>query len=633
MFQNKSLSAVTSNLLFRGVGDVNLDFNFNPKDFIEIGEGEIIYQSGDPSDCLYLIIEGEIKLKIPGGVSSPFILRKANNDFFGEKEVQENTVRKSSAVAEKDTLIYLIRKNDLNSMVQRSKELGYNLLGYLKEDNETETDKKGKVFNGLIKKLSEKPFFKSEDKKSVEETKNVNSEVIGNNEEETKNETESDYEAELKEVSEEINETKVIYEVEAEIKNERNFEDLDYSNEKPDSDLKTDDKKSDPEKTNLPPTSLIDAFLKIFSDINSAELFISISEAISDLLNAEKGKLYIIDAETDELRTRIKIGTEHSDLSIKFSGNLFSESVNEDKIIIINYPSEEQLTLANLDSGVEVKNLIICPIKDNQSKIIGVLQLINSKKGKFDPDDEKLISELSPLIALAIDNSAYIQDLIHSDRLISLNKMANFLIHDINNPIVTIKQYSEHIKKQSISNEIKLILDMIVEQANCVVDLVQTTLGYSEGKALSNPQPIMLTSALDYILSMLAEYVESRNVKLFKKFEGDGWVNLDKKEFYQACFQIAKNACDAMPQGGNFYIITRREGDKIRIEFKDTGLGIPGSIKDRIFEPFMTHGKKQESGLGLAIAEKIIKEHNGMIWAESDLGEGAVLIIVLPVLD
>ena len=206
-------------------------------------------------------------------------------------------------------------------------------------------------------------------------------------------------------------------------------------------------------------------------------------------------------------------------------------------------------------------------------------------------------------------------------------------MHDIKNPIVTIKQYSEHIKKQGVSKEINLVLDMIVEQANCVVDLVQTTLGYSEGKSISNPQPILLSNALNYILSMLAEYVESRNVKLFKKFEGDGLVNLDKKEFYQACFQITKNACDAMPQGGNFYVITKREGDKIRIELKDNGLGIPDSLKDRIFEPFMTHGKKQKSGLGLAIAEKIIKEHNGMIWTESDLGEGAVIIIVLPVLD
>ena len=633
MFQNKNLSAVRSNILFKGVSDTNLNFNFNPKDFIEIGEGEIIYQSGDPGDCLYLIIEGEIKLKIPGGVSSPFILRKSNNDFFGEKEVQENSVRKSSAVAEKNTLIYIIRKIDLNSMIQRSKELRYNLSGYLKEDNEIETNKKEKVFNGLIEKLSEQQFFNSENNISINETKNAEPEVNEITEEETKNETESNYEEEISEVSEHTNDTKAIYDDKAEVINDRNIEDLDSIDEKPNPDIMRDNKKSDPEKTNLPPTILISSLLKIFSDINPEELLISISDAISALLNAGKGTLYIIDAETDELRTRIKTGTEYSDLSIRFSGNLFSESVNEDKIINLAYPLEEQLTRANPTSDEEVKNLLISPIKNNQNKMIGVLQLINSNKEKFDFEDEKLISELSPLIALAIENSAFVKDLIHSDRLISLNKIANFLIHDINNPIITIKQYSEHIKKQDVSNEIKLVLDMIVEQANCVVDLVQTTLGYSEGKSISKPQPIMLTNALDYILSMLAEYVESRNVKLFKKFEGDGLVNLDKKEFYQACFQIAKNACDAMPHGGNLYIITRREGDKIRIELKDNGLGIPDSIKDRIFEPFMTLGKKQESGLGLAIAEKIIKEHNGIIWAESDLGEGAVLIIVLPVLD
>ena len=94
-------------------------------------------------------------------MSSPFILRKANNDFFGEKEVQENSVRKSSAVANKNTLLYIIRKIDLNSMTQRSKELRSNLLGDLKEDKETEANKKETVFNGLIGKLSEQSFIKS----------------------------------------------------------------------------------------------------------------------------------------------------------------------------------------------------------------------------------------------------------------------------------------------------------------------------------------------------------------------------------------------------------------------------------------------------------------------------------------
>jgi signal transduction histidine kinase len=633
MFQNKNLSAIRNNALFKGVNDANLNFNFNPKDFIEKGEGEIIYQSGDPGDCLYLIIDGEVKLKIPGGVSSPFILRKANNDFFGEKEVQENSIRKSAAVANKNSLLYIIRRIDLNSMTQRSKELRYNLLGDLKEDKETEANKKETVFNGLIEKLSEQSFIKSENNILEEKINYEEPEVIGNAKEETNPEPELNYETELLETSELKNDTEAIYENDPAIKEPLSIEGFDNSLEKGTIAIEAENKNSDPEQTNLQLPFLINALRKIFSDINPEEIFISISEAISTLLNVQRGILYIINTETNEFRTRERTGIEYSDLSLKFSGSIFAESVNEDKIINLTNPSEEQLSLINPTPGQKINSLLIFPIKNKHGKIIGVLQLINSNKGGFESEDERLLSDLSPLIALAIENSDYVQELLHSDRLRSLNKIVNFLVHDIKNPIVSIKQYSEHIKKQDVSKEINLVLDMIVEQANCVVDLVQTTLGYSEGKSISNPKPILLTHAMDYILSLLAEYVESRNVKLFKKFEGDGLVNLDKKEFYQACFQIAKNACDAMPQGGNFYIITKRDGDKIRIELKDNGLGIPGSIKERIFEPFMTHGKKQKSGLGLAIAEKIVKEHNGIIWAESDLGEGAVFIIVLPVLD
>jgi signal transduction histidine kinase len=598
MLQNKNLAAVKNNIIFKGVSDSNLNFNFNPKNFQEIGDGEIIYKSGDPSDYLYLLIEGEIKLKIPGGISSPLILRKLSNDFFGEREVQENTIRKSSAVADKNSLLYLIRKSDLNSMIQRSKDLRSNLLGDIREDDETDANKKETVLDGFIENLSEQPLFKSENNEVIEKPNLTEPEITGEAEAEANNEAELIYNAELPEVN-----------------------------------IDDDSVNKHPVQTDYPLPEILKALRKIFSELNPEEIFNSIPEAIAALLNAESVMLFTINTETNELRTRNKSGTEYSDYSLKLAENLYAESINENRIINLTNPSTEQLELVYSTSVEAIKNLLISPIKNNGDKIIGVLQLVNCNKEGFAPEDEKLISELSPILALAIENSIHVQDLIDSNRLTSLNSAANFLINDIKNPIITIKQYSEHIKKQGVSKEIDLVLDMIIKQANCIVDLVQTTLGYSEGKAMSNPQPILLTNALNYILSLLAEYVESRNVKLFKKFDGDGLVNLDKKEFYQALFQIAKNACDAMPQGGNFYIITKRDGDKIHIELKDNGFGIPDSIKARIFEPFMTHGKKLSSGLGLAISKKIITEHNGKIWTESEHGEGAVFIIVLPVLE
>ena len=294
MSQNKNLSAVRNNALFKEVSDTNINFNFNPKDFIEIGEGEIIYQSGDSSDYVYLVIEGEIKLKIPGGSSSSFILRKSNNDFFGEKEVQENSVRKSSAVADKNSLLYIIRKIDLNSMTQRSKDLRYKLLGNINEDIKTEANKRETVFNGLIEKLPEQSFFKSDNNEPIEKTNHSEPKVIRDAEEETNNETELNYEAEPPGVSEIKNDSEVIYENEPEMKNPLNIESLGNNEEKLDIPIDEENKKSDPGQTNLPLTSLISAIQKIFSDLNPEEIFISISEAISGLLNVERVILYII---------------------------------------------------------------------------------------------------------------------------------------------------------------------------------------------------------------------------------------------------------------------------------------------------------------------------------------------------
>ena len=83
---------------------------------------------------------------------------------------------------------------------------------------------------------------------------------------------------------------------------------------------------------------------------------------------------------------------------------------------------------------------------------------------------------------------------------------------------------------------------------------------------------------------------------------------------------------------GKIYVKTEKDLDNIKVEFKDTGAGIPYSIQSNIFEPFMTHGKENELGLGLTIAEKIIKDHGGSITIESNLGEGTSVTISLPII-
>jgi len=138
---------------------------------------------------------------------------------------------------------------------------------------------------------------------------------------------------------------------------------------------------------------------------------------------------------------------------------------------------------------------------------------------------------------------------------------------------------------------------------------------------------------MDDTLGLLAEYVESRNVGLYKKVESNINVKLDKKAFYQACHQIAKNACDAMGESGNIYITAKQSGDLVNIEFRDTGPGIPDDIKPQIFKPFKSFKKENGTGLGLTIAQRIVRDHGGELTVESSPEQGATFIISLPVFD
>ena len=172
---------------------------------------------------------------------------------------------------------------------------------------------------------------------------------------------------------------------------------------------------------------------------------------------------------------------------------------------------------------------------------------------------------------------------------------------------------------------------MLLEQLTQVADLVQTTSSYSEGKAVLRTLNVSLNNTLNDYAERISTYVESRNCKIASSFDKDVTIKLDVKEFYQCYLHIVKNACDAMPDGGNISVVTKREDRKIKISFSDKGLGIPEGFKDKIFEPFMSYGKKEGTGLGLSITKKVVEAHNGTINVQSSLGEGAVFTIILPV--
>ena len=676
MFQNKNNSELETNILFEGVSPEQLLSLTNPKNIIGKKEGDIIFQKGDPTDQVYLLIEGIVKLKFTEPDGTNIYIQRSENTFFGETELLEKTQRKSSAVADTDCRMYTFNFNELKALIKANKKILQNLY-----NNKTIDISEKDFFAGTkdliehkddlsdLAKTTEKlsPYFNVEEKQSggkaeeiIPANENIFDSII------TKEETDEELPDESTESNKEIKEEDSIDANYSSNPIEDNFsfndEDIipgeiltDEPQKPADTIVSTfeedilketkEDEKEDEEiqaiierpRADTTFTDYYEKILKatqnIFSKLTVDEAADAIAESSAELVNAAGGVLYLVEKDSEELKAKILSDNSIKDIRIKFTDGLQGTAILEKRTIILDNPQKEKNFNPVIEdlTGIKIKNALYYPLLTKSEEPVAVLELFNSSRGKFDSREIELINAISPSILKAIDNSKLVEILTQQKKILTLGEISSLISEDILGSLLKIKHYTSLIKKKTNSSEINKALDLQIEQVNSIANFLKLTDAYAHGKNVIMQSTIKVSDALAQILSFLAEYVESRNVVIYKKTDADAIINADINALYQACYQIAKNACDAMPEDGKIYVTTEKDGDFIKIKFRDTGIGISEAIKTKLFKPFVTSGKKNKAGLGLAIAEKIISYHGGYILADSVIGEGATFTIALPI--
>lgn len=387
----------------------------------------------------------------------------------------------------------------------------------------------------------------------------------------------------------------------------------------------------------VPAAELIEKVNKAAELVNSNlkidEVLQNIVNVACDLTHADRGTLYMVDKDKKELWSKIALGNEFKEIKLKLGEGIAGYVAESGEILNIDDVQSDSRFTSRFDksSGYVTKSMLCYPIRNKNDEVVGVLQLLNSKNNNFSKVDEEFLKALSTHAALALQNAELVEKLLSTERVSSLGKMANFLIQDIKKPIMVSKRYAEHLKAKELPEEVTKVVDMMLDQLNHIADLVQATSSYSEGEIVMRSIVKNINEALDDCIVRDESFVQTRNCNFVKEFDKNVNVKLSEKQFYQAFHHIIKNACDAMPDGGDVVISTKRTDSSVEITFKDSGLGIPESLHEKIFEPFMSHGKKEGTGLGLSITKKIIEEHGGSIKVESETGEGAKFIVSLPI--
>jgi signal transduction histidine kinase len=231
--------------------------------------------------------------------------------------------------------------------------------------------------------------------------------------------------------------------------------------------------------------------------------------------------------------------------------------------------------------------------------------------------------------------------LIYSEKLFSVGRIAAGMAHEINNPIAAIAACAEGLQRRSKGWEIKAdktlddlpqYLEKIKQNAYRCKEITQNMLTFSRQTEPTfewgNPND-MIKDILDFV-----EYeVKSahKNIEL-NLAEDIPLIQADKSQLSQVFLNLIHNGLDAMDAAGEITITTRKVSESIEILFEDTGCGITKENLRNIFEPFFTTKPPGKgTGLGLSISESIIRKHSGTITATSKIGRGTTFRIVLPI--
>jgi len=222
------------------------------------------------------------------------------------------------------------------------------------------------------------------------------------------------------------------------------------------------------------------------------------------------------------------------------------------------------------------------------------------------------------------------EELLRSERLAVLGKMAAHISHEIKNPLMLIGGFARQVLKDLAQDPQKNLekLQIIVDEVRRLEDFLVEVGSYAK---FSEPQksPGNLNDLIREICQRLEPSLREGNIELVLELDPNlPEMQFDPGHLRQVILNIAKNGIEAMETGGTLTIATGRESGRILVQICDTGVGIPPEVQAKIFQPFFS-SKPKGSGLGLAISQKIIEAHQGEIAIASEPHQGTRVTIYL----
>ena len=388
--------------------------------------------------------------------------------------------------------------------------------------------------------------------------------------------------------------------------------------------------------------------LKLLFDLESAmgratsmdELFNAVLHEAMRVCEARAGAVML--REDTGVHTFHLRDTKHAKLrrfTLKDGQGLIGWAMRHNEVLMTNEAEDDPRRDATLDGhvGFDCEAALAVPLEGEGGKPLGAIALYNKRDRGFTDEDRALLVLITANASTAIRLQQAREAREREERLTTIGRLLSGVIHDLKTPLTVISGYVQLMQQAESRDQRDEYAELILRQFDHISTMQREVLEFARGEKSILIRKVYLQKFFQDLKDALEQQLARYDVELVVDVQDKGVARFDEGKITRVVHNLARNAAEAMGErGGKFTIRVARDKDAadnaLLMTFIDNGPGIPKDIEHRLFQSFVTSGKKGGTGLGLAIVKKIVEEHGGSISVHST-SKGATFKVRLPQAD
>jgi nitrogen-specific signal transduction histidine kinase len=359
-------------------------------------------------------------------------------------------------------------------------------------------------------------------------------------------------------------------------------------------------------------------------------------DLIFDVLPADRGVLLLV-GEDGEPRPHVTRRTTHSDdEQIHVSRTIISKVIGGVSILTADAGADSRLASGVSIVTGNIRSAMCVPIRGRR-KCVGAIYVDTVLSvGVFGKDDLEMLSTVGVLTGTALENIQLFRENLQQERMAAIGKVIAGLGHDIRNLLSALRggmYLLDETLNESDKEDAKTAWKIVKHGHESISSLVQDMVNYSKPREpdwkLTDVNQVA-QAAIDFAKEQAKEKNVQVSVLLDPTIEP---FYFDAQAVERCVLNLLTNAVDAVaPDSGVVGVQTAVDDARrtVRIVVQDNGEGIPAENRDRVFDLLFSTKGQRGTGFGLAITRKIVEEHEGRVWFDSDAGKGTSFTIELP---